>query len=60
MAACVMAQYGHHYEQPEERKFVSLPALKLKLDLDKLTFRLPNLMSLFHTEREQPHYPPPY
>lgn len=55
MVACAMAQYGH-YEQPEERKFVSLPALKLKLDLDKLTFRLPNLMTLFHTEREH-HYP---
>lgn len=62
MVACVAAQYGggygNHYET-EERKYIQLPALKLKLDMDKLTFRLPNLMSLFQTHQEH-HYPQHY
>lgn len=62
MVACVVAnEYGgyqqqYHYEQPEEKKFIQLPALKLKLGMDKLTFKLPNLMSLFQTHQEH-HYP---
>lgn len=58
MVACVMAQYGQHYET-EEKKFVSIPALKLKLGVDKLTFKLPNLMTLFQKQEEH-HYPQHY
>jgi len=58
MVACVLAQYDHHYEK-EEKKFIQLPALKLKLGMDKLTFKLPNLMSIFQTHQEH-HYPQHY
>lgn len=56
MVACALAQYDQHY-QPEEKKFIQLPALKLKLGLDKLTFKLPNLGAIFHTHQEH-HYQP--
>lgn len=60
MVACVLAnEYGYqqHY-QTEEKKFISLPALKLKLGMDKLTFKLPNLGSIFQTHQEhRPSYP---
>lgn len=62
MVACVLAnEYQQHYEH-EEKKFISLPALKLKLNMDKLTFKLPNLMSLFqsHQEHHYPQYPQHY
>lgn len=58
MVACVLAQYGQHYEH-EEKKFIQLPALKLKIGLDKLMFKLPNLESIFHTQKEH-HYPQHY
>jgi hypothetical protein len=61
MVACVVANeyggYQQHY-QTEEKKFISIPALKLKLGVDKLQFKLPNLMSIFQSHQEhQPHYP---
>lgn len=58
MVVCVLAQYDQHYEH-EEKKFIQLPALKLKLGIDKLTFKLPNLMTLFQTQKEH-HYPQHY
>lgn len=57
LVACVLANEYGHYER-EEKKFIQLPALKLKLGLDKLTLKLPNLMSLFQTHQEH-HYQPP-
>jgi hypothetical protein len=61
MVACVLAnEYGGGYGyQTEEKKFISLPALKLKLGTDKLTFKLPNLMTLFQSHQEH-HYPQHY
>lgn len=60
MVAYVAAQYGHHYPQYEERKFLQIPALRLKIDSDKLMFRLPNLSNLFggliHREQEYPEH----
>ena len=58
MVACVLAnEYGQQY-QTEEKRFNSLPALKVKLGTDKLTFKLPNLMTLFQTHQEhRPSYP---
>lgn len=59
MVACVLAQYDNygHYET-EEKKFVQIPALKLKLNMDKLHFKLPNLMAIFqqHQEHRYPSY----
>jgi len=61
MVACVFAnEYGHYPQyHTEEKKFISLPALKLKLGSDKLTFKLPNLMTLFQNHQEH-HYPQHY
>lgn len=57
LVACVLAnEYGQHYER-EEKRFIQIPALKLKLGLDKLTFKLPNLGSIFQTHQEH-HYQP--
>ena len=60
MVVIASAQYGHHYPQYEERKWLQIPALKLKIDSDKLMFRLPNLGSLFsgliHKEPEYPEH----
>ena len=59
MVACVLANdyYQPHYET-EEKKFISLPALKLKLGTDKLMFKIPNLETLFQSHKEyRPHYP---
>lgn len=58
MFACAFAQYGGYqqsYHQPEERKWIQIPALKLNIGSDKLMFRLPNLGSLFQSHRE-PEY----
>ena len=51
-------EYGQHYET-EEKKFIQIPALKLKLGLDKLHIKLPNLMSIFQ-KHEEHHYPQYY
>lgn len=63
MVACVCCnQYEQqyyqpsYYPQPEEKKFLQIPALKLKLGLDKLMFKLPNIQALFHKQEEY-HYP---
>lgn len=56
--AAVMANEGYGYHR-EEKKFIQLPALKLKLGLDKLTFKLPNLQTIFRTHEEH-HYPQHY
>lgn len=62
MVAVVYAQYeqqyGQYYPQPEERKWLQIPALKLKLSTDKLLFKLPKFDGLMtHREPEyQPHY----
>lgn len=54
MVVCAQAQYGYGYQphyQPHyethEKKFISLPIPHLKINLDKLTLPIPNLMSLF-------------
>lgn len=52
MVVCAQAQYGGgygyqpHYET-HEKKFISLPIPHLRINLDKLTLPIPNLMSLF-------------
>lgn len=55
MVACVLANDGYGYHT-EEKKFIALPALKLKLGSDKLMFKLPNLHALFQ-KHEEHHYP---
>lgn len=55
LVACVAAQYGGYgggyYPQPHyetrEKKFISVPIPHLRINLDKLTLPIPNLMSLF-------------
>lgn len=55
MVVCVAAQYGGgygggyqpQYHRPEPKRFISLPVPHLRINLDKLTLPLPNLMSLF-------------
>lgn len=56
VATMVLAnEYQQHYEH-EEKKFIQIPALKLKLGMDKLHIKLPNLMSIFQQHQEQ-RYP---
>lgn len=74
MVACVAAQYGYgrpHYET-HEKKFISVPIPHLRINLDKLTLPIPNLMSLFNIhsfsshhnddddDEHYSHYPPHY
>lgn len=43
----VVSVLGNYEEHHEEEKYVQIPALKLKVKLDHLTFKLPNLFSMF-------------
>ena len=51
MIVAASAQYGGYGYQPHyethEKKFISLPIPHLRVNLDKLTLPIPNLMSLF-------------
>jgi len=72
LVAVVAAQYGGHgYYRPHyethEKKFISVPIPHLRINLDKLTLPIPNLMSLFsshsshhHDDDDDDYYPPPH
>lgn len=75
LIVCVSAQYGGGYYRPQyetqEKKFLSIPIPHLRINLDKLTLPIPNLMSLFSTHSSNHHddddddehysnYPPPH
>lgn len=64
LVACVAAQYGGgygggYYPQPHyetrEKKFISIPIPHLRINLDKLTLPIPNLMSLFSSHSSSHH-----
>lgn len=74
LVACVSAQYGGYgHHETHERKFISVPIPHLRINLDKLTLPIPNLMSLFNVhsftsnhhdddddDEHYSHYPPHY
>ena len=74
MVAIAAAQYGggYHYQpryETHEKKFISVPIPHLRINLDKLTLPIPNLMSLFSMSHSSSHhdddddddyYPPPH
>lgn len=71
MIVAARAQYGHDYYRPQyethEKKFISLPIPHLRINLDKLTLPIPNLMSLFSShsshhddDDDDEHYYPPH